>query len=150
MKQRVRVEGLKELDAALKQLPKATAKAVLRRVATKALKPFDEAWRRNAPRLTGALEESGGIGTKLTTRQARLNRKRNDKAFVEVFAGPNDPAAIQDEFGNTNQAAQPFVRPAWDATKNQALEIVKTELGGEIEKTAKRAARRAARKAARG
>ena len=142
---RVKVEGLRELERALKELPKATGKAVLRRTGIKALKPFDEAWRRLAPRLTGALEESGGIGTKLTTRQARLNRKREDKASVEVFAGPNDPAAIQDEFGNVSQAPTPFVRPAWDATKDQVLENVKTELATEIDKAAKRLARKAAR-----
>lgn len=142
----IRVDGLRELEAALSELPKSTGKAVLRRTAIKALEPFDKAWRAKAPRLTGALEESGGVGTKLTKRQARLNRKREDKASVEVYAGPNDPSAIQDEFGNEHQAAQPFARPAWDGTKEEALEIVKSELGTQIEKAAQRLARKNARK----
>ncbi|WP_342657130.1 hypothetical protein NPJ82_09250 [Sphingomonas sp. NY01] len=142
---RVHVEGLRDLDRALGRLKEATAKGVLRRVAVKALKPFDKAWRQKAPHLTGNLEESGGVGTKLTRRQAQMNRRRDDRAFVEVYAGPNDPAAIPEEFGWENGRAQPFVRPAWDETKHEALEIVKRELGPEITRTAARAARRAAR-----
>lgn len=145
----VKVEGLRELDEALGALGKAAGKAVLRRVGVKALQPFDAAWRARAPKLTGNLSESGGVGTKLTRRQARLNRKRDDKSSVEVFAGPNDPAAVPQEFGTVDNAAQPFVRPAWDATQDQTLRIVATELGGEIDKTAQRQAKRAARLAAR-
>ncbi|WP_347091673.1 hypothetical protein [Sphingomonas parapaucimobilis] len=141
---RVKVEGLRDLDRALGQLKPALAKGVLRRVATKALQPFDKAWREKAPHLTGNLEESGGVGTKLTRRQAQMNRRREDRDTVEVFAGPNDPAAVPEEFGWENGRAQPFVRPAWDETKHEALEIVKRELGPEITRTAERAARRAA------
>lgn len=145
----VNVSGLAQLNTALRELPKAAGKAVLRRTAVKALQPFDKVWREKAPHLTGELEESGGVGTKLTKRQARLNRKREGKSSVEVFAGPNNPAAVPQEFGTHDQRAQPFARPAWDETKDEALTIVKTELGGEIERTATRLARKAAR-AARG
>ncbi|CAM3282493.1 MULTISPECIES: hypothetical protein [Sphingomonas] len=141
---RVKVEGLRDLDRALGQLKPALAKGVLRRVAVKALQPFDKAWREKAPHLTGNLEDSGGVGTKLTRRQAQMNRRREDRDTVEVFAGPNDPAAVPEEFGWENGRAQPFVRPAWDETKHEALEIVKRELGPEITRTAERAARRAA------
>lgn len=146
----VKVEGLSGLEAALRELPTAAGKAVLRRAAVKALKPFDEAWRANAPRLTGQLEESGGVGTKLTRRQARLNRKREDKDSVEVFAGPNNPAAVPQEFGTVDQRAQPFMRPAWDATKGEVLANVAEGLGAEIDKTAQRLARKAAKLAAKG
>lgn len=150
---KVRVEGLRELDAALGQLPKAVAKGVLRRVGIKALKPFDEAWRRKAPRDSGDLAESGGVGTKLTRRQARLARasaRAGGKDFVEIYAGPNNAAAVPQEFGTITQSAQPFVRPAWDATHMQVLDGIKRDLGAEIDKTAKRAARRAAKRAAGG
>lgn len=141
----VRTSGLKELEQALGQLPKAVGKAVLRRVAKKALQPFDASWRSKAPRLTGSLEESGGVGTKLTRRQASLNRRRDDKASIEMFAGANDPAAVPQEFGTVDQAAQPFMRPAWDETKGEALEIVERDLAGEIDKSARRLAKRNAR-----
>jgi len=148
----IKMEGLKDLDRALGELPKTTAKATLRRVAVKALQPFDKAWRANAAqnRLTGALDSSGGVGTKLTRRQAQQQKKTEDKAFVEVFAGPNDPAAVPNEFGTVDQAPRPFMRPAWDATMGETLQIVADELGGEIEKSAKRVARKAARLAVKG
>lgn len=150
MKITVSVQGLRELDAALGTLGKAAGKAVLRRVAIMALAPFDSTWRAKAPHLEGHLDASGGIGTKLTRRQARLNRRREDKSSVEIFSGPNDPAAIPEEFGWVDGKAQPYMRPAWDETKDQTFDIVKTELGGEIDKTAQRLARKAARLAAKG
>jgi len=141
-----KVEGLKELDAKLGELTQAAGKGVLRRVGRHALEPFDAAWRDLAPVLTGGLKESGGIGSKLTRRQRKANVR---DSTVEVFAGPGPHAkAVQDEFGNSHQAAQPYVRPAWAATKDMALEIVKDDLATEIIKTSARARKAALRKAA--
>jgi HK97 gp10 family phage protein len=143
VKVKVSVVGLKELDARLGQLKPSTGKNVLRRVGREALAPFDEDWRERAPHLTGALEESGSVGSKLTHTQ----RKQNERtSTVEVFAGPGpNPQAIQQEFGNATQPPQPYVRPAWDATKDQALEIVAERLGEEIDRTVARLAKRAAK-----
>lgn len=49
------------------------------------------------------------------------------------------------EFGTSHSRAQPFMRPAFQATKFAALEMIKTGLRDEIEKAAQRWARRAAR-----
>lgn len=144
----VSVAGLKDLDKALGQLKASTAKGVLRRVGKAALASFDEAWRAAAPHLSGKLEESGSVGSKLSRGQ-RAEHER--ESFVEVFAGPGPlPQAIVQEFGSATNTPQPFVRPAWEATKDQALEIVKTELGAEIVKTKARAAKRAAKLAGEG
>lgn len=153
MRSTVRVEGLRELDAALNELgSKALAKGVLRRVGIKALQPFDARWRSLAPddpATSGRdLKASGGVGTKLTTRQARLAKKEEGKAFVTVYAGPNDVAAVPQEFGTVDLSPQPFVRPAWADTKDEALEVVKRDLWGEIKATAARRAKRLAKAAA--
>jgi len=153
MKFTVKVEGLSDCEAALRELPKATGKNVLRRVARQALQPFDQRWRQLAPKDTGALARSGGIGTKLTRRQSRLQRAedKDGKASIVMFAGPGgDPAAVQQEFGNYDQAAQPFGRPAWEGTQGKALEIIQTSLWTEIKAAADRLARKAARLAAKG
>lgn len=142
------VQGLKQFAAALQDMKAATAKGVMRRVLLKAGKPIAEAGQANAPvGPTGNLAASYGVGTKLTRRQSKLNRR---ESAVEVYVGPNDPAAIQTEFGNEHQAAQPHLRPAFDANVETSLDIIKTELAVEIDKTAKRAARRAARLARKG
>lgn len=153
MKTTVRVDGLRELDAALGDLPKATARAVLRRVGIKALQPMAQAARQLAPDDPATqgndLKNSITVGTKLNKSQTRLNRKREDKSFTEVFMGTNDPAGVQQEFGNVNHGPQPFMRPAFDANAEGAIKIVADELGDEITKTAARIAKRAAAKAAR-
>lgn len=143
MKLKVKVEGLADLDAKLADLGVSTGKNVLRRTGRYALEVFDEAWRSRAPRLTGALEESGGVGSKLTRSQRKA---RERESFVEVFAGPGpNPQAVQQEFGNANQPAQPFARPAWDATKDQVLERVKDQLAVEVDRAARRKARKEAK-----
>nr|WP_281356782.1 HK97-gp10 family putative phage morphogenesis protein [Sphingomonas hominis] len=136
---------MRDLDAALSELPKiTTAKAVVRRVLKKAAEPLRALAEQTAPRLTGALKISIVIGTKLTRRQARMARKE-PKSLTEMFIGTSNPAAVPQEFGTHDQKAQPFMRPAWQATKDQVLTNIGNELGPEIEKTAARLAKKAAR-----
>lgn len=144
MKVTVKMEGLRELDFALGELPKTTGKATLRRVLKKAAEPLRRHAEQLAPRLSGALATSIVVGTKLTRRQARIARKA-PKSTVEMFIGPNNPAAVPQEFGTHDQRAQPFMRPAWDAEQNGVLVEISTELGGEIEKSAARLAKKRAR-----
>ncbi|OLP56668.1 hypothetical protein BJF92_11305 [Rhizobium rhizosphaerae] len=144
---KIKIDGLRELDQALGQLPRSTAKSVLRRVLIEAGEPVARKARANAPKLTLHLQETTDVGTKLTRRQAALHKKetKDDRAFAEVFVGTSDPAGMQDEFGNEHQASQPWLRPAWDSTKQATLERIANSLWGEIEKAAGRLARRAAR-----
>lgn len=160
MKTTVRVEGLSDLDAALGELGKATARNVLRRVGLKALEPVADTARNLAPDdpNTGGndLRSSIGVGTKLSARQAKLARKairsgEAEKHFVEVYAGAGQvPHAHLQEFGTGHHAPQPFLRPSWDSNKAGVLDTIKTELATEIDKAAKRQARKAARLAAKG
>ena len=154
MKTTVHVSGLRELDAALGTLPKATAKAVLRRIGIKALQPMAETARELAPDdpETGGrdLKESITVGSqsKLNPRQRQMNKRRDDKSFVEVYMGTADPAGVQQEFGNVNHGPQSFMRPAFEQNAEGAIKIVGADLGDEITKTAARLAKRAAKKAA--
>lgn len=152
-----KTEGLADLDHALGELPKATARNVLVRTGKKALEPFLEEVRANAPvssnpaatpkRPQGTLRDSYVIGTKLNKTQAR-NVRREGKNFAEVYAGTNDPAGVQNEFGNTHMAAQPHAVPAWEATKREVLKNVGELLWDEILKAKNRLAKKAARLAA--
>jgi HK97 gp10 family phage protein len=158
MKVTVKVEGLRELDAALGALAaeygKPAGKAVLRRVADKALQPMAETARQLAPDdpETGGndLKASITVGGKLTARQARLARKDQNKSTVTRYMGTADPAGIQQEFGNVNHGPQSFMRPAFAQHARGAIDIVAKELGPEIERTAARLAKRRAAKAAKG
>lgn len=166
----VKVSGLRELEAALSELPKSVGKAVLRRVLAKAAAPIEATADRLAPsrdsgdspkyyggkvqvvdgrrrRVGGKLRRIGTgealvqAGIRLTKSQARKARKAG-KSTVEYYVGTRDPAAKFYEYGTANAPAQPFLRPAWDRHKGEALDIIKDELGREIETAAARVAKR--------
>lgn len=143
----VRVQGLKELDKALGQLPKATARNVLRRVLRQAAEPLAQAARQNAPRDEMHLYESIDVSTRLSRRQAGLHKKEAGNAFQEMFVGTNNPAGVQQEFGNERHGPQPFLRPAWDSEKEPTLDRIANSLWTEIEGAAQRLARKTARQA---
>lgn len=141
-----RVEGLKELDEALKELPKATGKNVLRRMLFKAGAPIANAAAAAAPRLRGKLQTSIGAGTKLSKRQKQMHRPESS---VEIFVGAGALVqAITQEFGTRNHPPKPFMRPAWDAHHRASLTSMRDDLAEEIEKARARLARKAARIAA--
>ncbi|WP_088346305.1 MULTISPECIES: HK97-gp10 family putative phage morphogenesis protein [Rhodomicrobium] len=146
----IRIEGLKEVQAALRDLPKSTGKNIMRRVLIARAEPVAEAARALVPVDKGNLLASINVSTRLTRRQRGLHRKphRDD---VEVHVGPGaNPAGHFQEFGTSRHPAQPFMRPAWDRTKAGVIEGLKEDLWAEIEKVLERRARRAARKAAKG
>lgn len=140
----VKVEGLREVDAALGQLGKATGRNVMRRVAVARLQPIAEDMRDKAPVDQSDLRDSIIV----TTKNPKRNRKRSQ---VEAHAGPGrHPQAHLQEFGTQHHGPHPFVRPAWDAGKDELLEGIADDLWTEIEKAAARQARKAARLAAKG
>jgi len=140
----VKVEGLKDLENALKDLPQANAKAVLRRTLKEAGEPIAKTARSLAPKHDMHLSESVDVSTKLSRRQRGLHKKESP---VEMFIGPGpDPAAHLQEFGSgPGHHAQPFLRPAWDQNKDKALDTIANLTWVEIEKTAKRLAKKAAK-----
>lgn len=150
MKVTVKTEGFAELDAALGEFTRATAKNILRRAGEKALRPVAAAMAAKAPYDENGdrdLRNSIDVTTKLNNRQKRLN---NSPSTVEVYAGPTartgdnpPPQGIFQEFGTENHPPQAFARPAWDQGRDQVLASVKASLTDEIEKGRKRAARRA-------
>jgi HK97 gp10 family phage protein len=140
----VKVEGLKDLERALKGLPSANGKAVLRRTLKEAGEPVAKAARALVPKEQGYLSESIDVSTKLSGRQRSLHKKESP---VEMFIGPGpDPAGHLQEFGTgPGHQAQPFLRPAWDQNKAKVLDIIANLTWVEIEKTANRLAKRAAK-----
>jgi len=143
----VRTQGFRELEQALLELPKATGRNTARRALLKAAQPIADDASANAPiGETGKLSSTIEPGTRLSRRQSQLHKKQSP---FEVFIGPSaDPRGVQQEFGNANHPAQPFMRPAWEANKARALSTIRTELKNEIHKSAQRIARKAARLAA--
>jgi len=146
MKPKFKVEGFQDLERALMDLPKVTAKASVRRVLKKAAQPIADAGAGNAPVEVGDLRESYGVGTKLTKRQQSVSAKESE---VEVYAGPGKhghASGLQTEFGNEHQAAQPHLRPAWDANRMGALDSIKDDLWADVQRSIARYRKRLAKK----
>jgi HK97 gp10 family phage protein len=137
---RVRIwgDGFKELDRALGDLPKATARNVLGRVLDTVAKPIADEAQQKAPRLTGALQISIGVGRRLTRRQQSLHRKQSrgdGKAFAERFVGAGgSPQAVTQEFGTFKEPPQSYMRPAFDKHRGQIIPQIGNELWKEISK----------------
>lgn len=162
----VSIEGFRELDAALAELPKAIAKNATKRALAKAAEPIAEEARRLVPVNTGTLKESISVSTKLKNKVGEAEfsavmraggskseavsamrdarRAAGAPSFAEVFIGPSVPSGFYGhlvEFGTSHSVAQPFLRPAWDAQKMAALGLIKGVMAEEIIAAAKRVAK---------
>lgn len=160
----VRLSGFSDLDKALGELPKRIAKNVLVRTLRKAGEPIAEMARDLVPIDRGDLKASIAVSTRLKNpvgkaefaaamrsglgkaaavgalRDAR--RAAGGGTFAEMFVGPGPlPYAHMQEFGTVKMEPRPYLRPAWDAKRRDALGIIKKELGTEIIMAAKRIAR---------
>lgn len=147
MRLRVDFEGLKGINEALEDLPKATSKNIARRVLKEEGKPIAEAARGFVEVDSGALRDSIAVSTKLVKSQRRKHKKESPDD-IEVYVGPGaDPAAHLQEFGSSKHPGKPFMRPAWDGARAGMLERMADRFWREIRKAADRLARKAARAA---
>lgn len=170
----MRIEGLKELEAALMELPKATGKNVLRRALISAATPMADSARNMAPVRSGALKRSIKIGkvkfssgsagkrafaeamargasraeAGAATREANEGSSEDITSALLVLGPGRNPQATFQEFGTVHHPPHAYMRPAWDQGKANAAETIKNELKSEIDKAVARIARKALRAAA--
>lgn len=158
MKTTVKLAGFRELDRALSELPKATGKNVLRRVAKGALEPMADRAAALAPEETGKLAFSIIVSEKRTRRAKGKSKTRfsggrfitDASTGIEMAMGPASGTGVLQyatfvEFGTVDTPAHPFMRPAWAAGAEPALDYIKANLGSEIDKAASRLAKKRAR-----
>jgi HK97 gp10 family phage protein len=158
---RMELHGAKELEAALRELPFRVAKSALRRSLTKASKVMLEAAQANAPtpRLRVRMVASSTLSRRQRA-QARTTRATSGPYVVTAYVGekPMRHAHLV-ELGSGPRysrktgayrgvmPAQPYLRPAFDATAQQVIAEFGRVLGQEIEATARRLAKRQAKAA---
>jgi HK97 gp10 family phage protein len=136
MRVTVKTKGFKELEKILAdKLPQATARNVLRRVAKGALEPMADTAARLAPEDEGRLAFSIDV-SEGRTRRAKTNFLRI--RGVQMAMGPASGLATLQyatfvEFGTIDTPAQPYMRPAWETGKMDALEYVQDNLWREVQ-----------------
>lgn len=141
------VLGLADLERVLLNLPRSTAKGVVRRTMTKAAEPMRDLMAKFAPDdpATGApdLHRSMAIGSKYSG--GRGGVRREGKSEVAIYIGPTRdgyPQAVMMELGTFKDRAQPYARPAWDQDQMSMLERFAALQGQELDKTIARIRRR--------
>lgn len=144
----LKIQGLESLQKQLEQLTQATTKKVLRSSGRKALNVYVKDAKGKVPVDTGNLKKSIGI----------ISAKRQGKEKVNLIAGPRrakgkemqvDGETVMKgemkgyhahlvEFGTVEMPAQPYLRPALDATQDQIIKTYSEEIWTQIKIQAKK------------
>jgi len=117
------------------------------RALKRAAEPIRDKWQQLAPVGDGDLRRSIKIGKAVKGIQRQL---RGDVAAIFVGIDETEDKRLRiygpvQEFGNESNPAQPAGRPAFEATKHEALNRLADDLWSEIKATANRAAKKAKR-----
>jgi HK97 gp10 family phage protein len=144
----VQTHGFKELEAVLvNDLPKTTAKNVLKRAAIEAMKRIEARAQELAPKDDGTLADS--ITTKPVKAQRTSRTRYASQSGVTVATGPTGRPeggnAAWQEFGTVNMPANPFMRPAADSESGAVIDDVRAALVAQIDKAKARIARKLAK-----
>ncbi len=139
----VKIEGLREIEAALYELKSGTARSVARRVLKGELEPFIEQVASAAPKDEGDLKESFAVSSRLT----RSQRMPREGDWIWMHGGTNHPQGMWQEYGTWSNPAQPYFRPLWEGQKAKLLSSVASSLATEVSKSAARARKKALRNA---
>lgn len=134
MRQTVKLEGFKELEAQLERLTKATGKAALRRAGMSALEPTARLARSLAPEDTGELIESIDVSAKATGAGANIGKAEfsavlrsggSREAAVSALRGARRAAKGSGEIPHIEL----FMGPEKAATKDEAIKAWAQEFG---------------------
>jgi HK97 gp10 family phage protein len=167
----MKIDGLSEIQAALRELPKVTSRDIMKRVLAKYAKPVEETVRSLAPVDTGRLKRSIRMRVRATggdhgkaafaaamssgasrsdAGRAAREANRGKSGTVEVRIGAwGIPYAHLQEFGAPQHGPQAFLRPALDQHKDRVIANVTDDMWREIRSVFARRAKKAAKKAAR-
>lgn len=119
--------GLKELEQKLKKLDLAVQSKELMKAAKAGGEIIRDAMEQRAPRDTGRLA-AGEIVSALPS--------QSNAYVATVRIGPSRKVfwGLFQEFGTAHMAAQPFVLPAFEATKDEALALASREFKTAVER----------------
>lgn len=158
----VKIEGLKEAVAALRALPAELASkngGPIRSALYRAAKVIKDDAIQRAPTGTGTprpgnlkkniilirdrnpgRENGAAERYVVTVRKKRMGK--NSNALFRVLKGGDAWYAHFVEYGTSKQPAQPFLRPAFESKKHEALQVFVTELSKGVDRAVRRARRR--------
>ena len=147
----LKISGFKEIDALLQAIPRQLAGQGVSSGLRRALQPVAAAARSYAP---GSLSERIKIAPSIKAGQQAQSLEKPGKGKRVMYVGSTAPHAHLVEFGTGPRyqangkyvgimPPDPFLRPAWDANKDEVLATLATAIREEIEKALGRRTARA-------
>jgi HK97 gp10 family phage protein len=139
------LKGFKELADAMREMPERVAQNALRSAVAAGATVIREEARKLAPVDTGEMRRD------ILVKRERGNRSNPMVATYSVFVRSGKKSRLAGkkrdvqrdsfywrfvEFGTAKMAAQPFMRPAFEARKEAAVEAIRAKLDDRIQKTA--------------
>jgi len=124
----IELEGAAELQKVFAGLPKSVERRLLIASLKRVARPIATAIRKDAPKDSGDSKRSIKVRAMTKSKFPAITIGPDEKHWFLKFA----------ELGSGRQAAKPFMRPVWDAMKNQAAKSFILESYGTIEKFAVR------------
>ena len=156
----MKMDGFRDIERALADLPRGTSAGVSRRAMKKELAPVAATANSLWP---GQKSDVFRITSKLARGQRRDSAADRSRTALNMFVGApggknGTPTAHLVEFGTGPRSQKngrftgsvsptPMLQPAWDMHKHKILEGLGARLWDEIEKTVARRAKRAAKAA---
>lgn len=148
----VKVEGLRELGAAMQALGNEVAKRIASGMTSAAAGVVRKDAIARAPEhdkvhtVDGVEVQPGNLKKNIVRKKVAKSKTRlTSEHIVTVRGKRKDGYAARygrlQEFGTVHHAPQPFLRPAFDGKKMEAIEAMKKAAGRRIEAAAKKAAK---------
>lgn len=148
----IKVEGLRELGAAMQALGNEVAKRIASGMTSAAAGVVRKDAIARAPEhdkvhtVDGVEVQPGNLKKNIVRKKVSKSKTRlTSEHLVTVRGKRKDGYAARygrlQEFGTVHHAPQPFLRPAFDGKKMEAIEAMKKAAGRRIEAVAKKAAK---------
>jgi len=152
--ERVKIEGLADMESAMRVLTQDLRRKVSRKALREAARPIVQAAKAQAPVLKGEhpYRLPGTVKRSIRVVSSKVYRGQSGEygVFVTAFKrrslggkrsarNPFDPFYWRFlEFGTKKMAARPFMVPAFEAKKSEALRIVQDALARRIQEADRR------------
>jgi len=130
-----KIDGAKEMNRLLKELPTNVAIRVGDQALKAGAKPIVAEAKRLVPVLSGELRDS------ITAEPERKRKPQDARVILIGFKKPASRRAHLTEFGTAHSAAKPFMRPALDSKAGEALDEMGKALAQGIDREAAKLAK---------
>ncbi len=137
---KIRVEGLSDIGRRLQELSRDVATRAARSAVNAGAQTVKRRAQQNVPVATGNLKKNiivrrqrpseHGLTEQyiVTVRQGKVTKKQAERGLEDAFYGRFV------EFGTVKMAARPFLRPAFDGGKEEAVTAMREQLAARIAK----------------